>query len=63
MSDEALFETSRDGDEHAFRVLVDRHAAVVRRLALNILGDAHEAEDVAQEAFVAAWRRASGLDA
>ncbi len=56
LSDEALFEASRNGDDRAFRVLVDRHARVVRRLALNILADAHEAEDVAQEAFVAAWR-------
>lgn len=55
-SDEALFEAARGGDERAFRVLVDRHARVVRRLALSILADAHEAEDIAQEAFVAAWR-------
>lgn len=60
LSDETLFEASRDGDERAFRVLVDRHAGVVRRLALNILGDAHEAEDVAQEAFVSAWRARQG---
>ena len=60
VSDEALFEACRDGDERAFRVLVDRHAGVVRRLALNILADAHEAEDVAQEAFVAAWRARAG---
>ena len=55
-SDEILFGAARGGDERAFRVLVDRHARVVRRLALGILGDAHEAEDIAQEAFVAAWR-------
>jgi RNA polymerase sigma-70 factor, ECF subfamily len=55
-SDETLFEAARGGDEQAFRVLVDRHARVVRRLALSILSDAHEAEDIAQEAFVAAWR-------
>jgi RNA polymerase sigma-70 factor (ECF subfamily) len=55
-SDEALFTACRDGDEAPFRVLVDRHARLVRRLALNILGDEHEAEDVAQEAFVSAWR-------
>ncbi len=55
-TDETLFEACRDGDETPFRVLVDRHARLVRRLALNILGDEHEAEDVAQEAFVAAWR-------
>mgnify|MGYP000385543308 FL=1 len=55
-SDEVLFEAARGGDEKAFRVLVDRHARIVRRLALSILGDVHEAEDIAQEAFVAAWR-------
>ncbi|ADG08935.1 RNA polymerase sigma factor [Caulobacter segnis] len=55
-ADETLFEAARGGDEQAFRVLVDRHARVVRRLALSILSDAHEAEDIAQEAFVAAWR-------
>lgn len=55
-SDETLFAAARAGDEQAFRILVDRHARVVRRLALSILGDAHEAEDIAQEAFVAAWR-------
>lgn len=55
-TDEALFEACAGGDETPFRVLVDRHARLVRRLALNILGDEHEAEDVAQEAFVAAWR-------
>jgi RNA polymerase sigma-70 factor (ECF subfamily) len=55
-SDEVLFEACRAGDETAFRILVDRHARLVRRLALNILGDEHEAEDVAQEAFVSAWR-------
>lgn len=55
-TDEALFEAARGGDGRAFRVLVDRHARIVRRLALNILSDSHEAEDVAQEAFVAAWR-------
>jgi RNA polymerase sigma-70 factor (ECF subfamily) len=55
-TDEALFEACREGDETPFRVLVDRHARLVRRLALNILGDEHEAEDVAQETFVSAWR-------
>ncbi|WP_299007664.1 sigma-70 family RNA polymerase sigma factor [uncultured Caulobacter sp.] len=55
-ADEILFDAARGGDEKAFRVLVDRHARVVRRLALSILGDAHDAEDIAQEAFVAAWR-------
>ncbi|PXA82559.1 RNA polymerase subunit sigma-24 [Caulobacter sp. D4A] len=55
-SDEELFLACRDGDQTAFRVLVDRHLRMVRRLALNVLGDVQEAEDAAQEAFIAAWR-------
>lgn len=44
------------GDRDAFRVLVDREAASVVRACHRILGDLHEAEDVAQEAFVSAFR-------
>jgi RNA polymerase sigma-70 factor (ECF subfamily) len=55
-TDEALFLASQGGDELAFRTLVERHAPLVRRLALNVVRDEHEAEDVAQEAFVSAWR-------
>jgi RNA polymerase sigma-70 factor (ECF subfamily) len=44
------------GDRDAFRVLVDREAAAVVRACQRILGDLHEAEDVAQEAFVTAFR-------
>ncbi|MDB5467548.1 MAG: polymerase subunit sigma-24 [Phenylobacterium sp.] len=56
-SDEVLFTASRDGDELAFRTLVERHATLVQRLALNIVRDEQEAEDVAQEVFVSAWRK------
>lgn len=55
-SDEFLFEASQDGDERAFRTLVERHAVLVKRLALNVVRDEHEAEDVAQETFVSAWK-------
>lgn len=44
------------GDRDAFRTLVDREAAIVVRTCHRILGDGHEAEDVAQEAFVTAFR-------
>ena len=47
------------GDRDAFRVLVDREAASVVRACHRILGDLHEAEDVAQEAFVTAFRSLS----
>ena len=55
-SDEALFLASQAGDELAFRTLVERHSHLIRRLALNVVRDELEAEDVAQETFVSAWR-------
>lgn len=45
-----------DGDREAFRILVDRESAAVVRACYRVLGDMHEAEDVAQEAFVTAYR-------
>ena len=44
------------GDREVFRVLVDRESVAVVRACYRILGDMHEAEDVAQEAFVTAYR-------
>ena len=44
------------GDRDAFRLLVDRESASVVRACYRVLGDLHEAEDVAQEAFVTAYR-------
>jgi RNA polymerase sigma-70 factor (ECF subfamily) len=44
------------GDREAFRQLVDREAASVVRACHRVLGDLHEAEDAAQEAFVIAYR-------
>ena len=47
------------GDREAFRVLVDRESAAVVRACYRVLGDMHEAEDVAQDAFVSAYRSLS----
>jgi RNA polymerase sigma-70 factor (ECF subfamily) len=44
------------GDRDAFRVLVDRESTSVVRACLRVLGDLHDAEDAAQEAFVTAFR-------
>ena len=45
-----------DGDRDAFRVLVDRESGAIVRACHRVLGDLAEAEDVAQEAFVIAYR-------
>jgi RNA polymerase sigma-70 factor (ECF subfamily) len=44
------------GDREAFRRLVERESRSVIGVCTRILGDRAEAEDVAQEAFVAAYR-------
>ncbi len=44
------------GDREAFRVLVERESTSVIRACHRILGDVHDAEDAAQEAFVTAFR-------
>ncbi|MBA2306775.1 sigma-70 family RNA polymerase sigma factor [Candidatus Dependentiae bacterium] len=51
-----LVNRTRQGDEAALRDLVDRHRVRLIRTASNILRDPVEAEDVAQEAFLKAFR-------
>jgi RNA polymerase sigma-70 factor (ECF subfamily) len=46
----------QSGDPRAFRELVRRHQDRVYSLALRMLGDAHEAEDVSQDVFLSAHR-------
>lgn len=48
---------ARAGDAQAFAVLVRAHQRMVYSLALRMLADRHEAEDVAQEAFLQLHRR------
>ena len=55
--DEAtLIARAQRGDLHAFDQLVLRHQQIVFAIAMRMLGDASEAEDVAQDVFVRAFR-------
>ena len=54
LDDAPLVARFRDGDARAFDELVRRHRQAILRLALRYLHDGHEAEDVAQRAFVRA---------
>jgi RNA polymerase sigma-70 factor (ECF subfamily) len=55
-SDLALVERVQRGDRKAFDVLVLRYQHKVLKLVMRYIRDAAEAEDVAQEAFVKAYR-------
>lgn len=54
--DAALVARVLGGERDAFRELVERESRTVVRACYRILGDLHEAEDAAQEAFVTAYR-------
>ena len=51
-----LISRAQKGDASAFEVLVNMHAQFVYNLALRVVKDPHEAEDLAQEAFLRAWQ-------
>jgi RNA polymerase sigma-70 factor, ECF subfamily len=58
LADEVLVERTLAGELGAFEELVERHRAVVYRVAARIVGD-DDAEDVAQDAFLRAFHRLS----
>jgi RNA polymerase sigma factor (sigma-70 family) len=62
-SDEAILSGYATGDPDAAAVFVERFRGRAFGLALVLTGDRAEAEEVAQDAFVRAWRYAASYDA
>lgn len=60
--DEVALEQARSGNGDAFRVLVERHATAVFRLAWRMTGNETDAEDMVQETFLRAWREIKRFD-
>jgi RNA polymerase sigma-70 factor (ECF subfamily) len=50
-------ERLQQGDLHAFTILVDKYKNMVFTIALKIIGNKYDAEDVAQESFVKAYQQ------
>ena len=59
--DRDLIEASRGGDRAAFAALIERHQRAVYAVAFAATRDRSLADDVAQDAFVTAWRRLDEL--
>ena len=58
----ALIARIAGGERHRYGVLVDRYQRRLWWSCLRLLGDADEADEVVQEAFVRAWERLGDFD-
>ena len=62
LGDEELMAMVAEGQAEALEALYDRYAGVCYGLALRILGDREDAEEVVQDTFVSVWRKAGTFD-
>jgi RNA polymerase sigma-70 factor (ECF subfamily) len=56
--DAALVSRIREGSERAFNLLIDRHQQAVRGFLRRLLASPADADDIAQETFLAVWEGA-----
>jgi RNA polymerase sigma-70 factor (ECF subfamily) len=56
VDDAQLIPRAAAGDRAAFRALVERHRAMVYRVAFQFAGNHHDADDIAQEVFLKVFR-------
>jgi RNA polymerase sigma-70 factor (ECF subfamily) len=59
----AVLARARQGDEEAFRSLVEQHSRRAFQLAYRMTGNEQDAEDVVQESFIRAYRQLNRFEA
>jgi RNA polymerase sigma-70 factor (ECF subfamily) len=62
MNEDFSLEALQAGDRAEFARVVDAYYSIIYRLALKILGNSQDAEDVLQESFIKAYRNISGFN-
>jgi RNA polymerase sigma-70 factor (ECF subfamily) len=62
LTDRELVDRAREGHAESFGQLVRRHQPRIQRLAMHMLRDRAEAEDVTQETFIRAYRALARFD-
>jgi len=60
--DQVAIEQMARGNQSALGELYDRHGRLIYSLALRVLRDQGDAEDVVQEVFLQVWREAARFD-
>ena len=60
--DPRVLDAARNGDEDAFRQLVEPHRRELHAHCYRMLGSLHDAEDALQETLLRAWRGLGGFE-
>ncbi len=55
-NDQEKIESCQSGNTEAFSYLVEKYKNLIYQLALRMTGNYHDSEDIAQEAFIKAYR-------
>ncbi|NNL85940.1 MAG: sigma-70 family RNA polymerase sigma factor [Myxococcales bacterium] len=62
VADELLLRSIAGGDRDALAELYDRHVGVMMAVAMRILRDRTDAEDLLHDVFIEAWQKAADFD-
>ena len=62
MEDSELTTLISTGDQQALAALYDRYSSKVFSLAMTLLGDRHDAEEVTQDVILSVWRKGGAYD-